>query len=250
VDRTLAGAGVRLFGSRPSPFVEKVIRALQLKGIAFEQVPAKSPSDFKRWNPQTGKMPVLEVAGERVYDSTFILRKLDQWAPEPSLLSADPRVAARQRFLEDWSDESLYWYVMALRWNDAHADATTAQLAAALPLPAPLRMFVKPILRRQIRGQAIAQGLARQPLDRVLSELELRFQELDVMLGDALFFYSDRISAADLAIFGQLFALSSGPTPDGAALLEGHPALREHYRRVDEATATRGAARDGKQKAA
>jgi len=245
----LAGT-VRMFGSRPSPFVEKVIRALQLKGISFEPVPVKSPSDFKRWNPQTGKMPVLEVGGERVYDSTFILRKLDEWAPEPPLFSQDARTAARQRFLEDWSDESLYWYVMALRWNDVNVEATTAQIAATLPVPALLRAVVKPLLRRQIRNQAMAQGLARQPLERVLSELELRFQELDVMLGDSPFFFSDRPSAADLAIFGQLAALRSGPTPQGAAVLERHPALCEHFRRVDEATAQGRNTQTAKQKAA
>src|SRR2546427_104606 len=46
-----------LFGSRVSPFVEKVARALQLKGIPFSLVSPKSPGDFKRWNPQTRKMP-------------------------------------------------------------------------------------------------------------------------------------------------------------------------------------------------
>jgi glutathione S-transferase len=245
----LAGT-VRLFGARPSPFVEKVMRALALKGIAYETVPVKSPSDFKRWNPQTGKMPVLEVGGERVYDSTFILRKLDEWAPEPPLLARDPRTAARQRFLEDWSDESLYWYVMAMRWNDVNADATTEQIAAALPVPAVLRALLKPILRRQIRAQAMAQGLARQPLERVLSELELRFQELDLWLGDSPFFFSDSPSAADLAIFGELYALRSGPTPQGVAVLERHPALCEHYRRVDEATTVRRDAIGGKRHAA
>ena len=65
----------RLFGSRVSPFVEKVVRALQLKGIRYGLVAPKSPADFGRWNPQTRKMPVLEIDGERTYDSTFILRR-------------------------------------------------------------------------------------------------------------------------------------------------------------------------------
>src|SRR5947209_4005460 len=109
----------KLFGSRLSPFVEKVARALQLKGIAFTLVPPKSPADFKRWNPRTRKMPVVEIDGRRVFDSTLILRRLDQLVPEPPLFDRDAGVAARQRFLEDWSDESLYWYAIALRWSDA-----------------------------------------------------------------------------------------------------------------------------------
>jgi hypothetical protein len=55
---------VQLFGSR---LVEKCVRALQLKGIPFLLVPPRSPADFKRWNPQTRKMPVLDVAFGRAW---------------------------------------------------------------------------------------------------------------------------------------------------------------------------------------
>src|SRR5512138_1871761 len=97
----------RLFGSRASPFVEKVLRGLWYKGVDVELVGVRSPSDFKRWSPKTGKMPVLELDGQRVYDSTFILRALEKTVPEPPLWSRDPAVAAQQRLLEDWADESL-----------------------------------------------------------------------------------------------------------------------------------------------
>src|SRR5438105_4871687 len=103
---------VRLFGSRLSPFVEKVARALALKRIAYELVEPRSPLEFARWNPQTRKIPVLEVERqpgsdsslirlssptrrltvlevdrERLYDSTFILRNLDLMVASPPLLS-------------------------------------------------------------------------------------------------------------------------------------------------------------------
>src|SRR5262249_47745270 len=113
---------VQIFGSRLSPFVEKVVRAVALKGLAYKLVDVKSPLDFKRWTPQTGKMRVLDIDGERTYASTLILRLLDARFPEPPLVDADPGVAARQRFIEDWSDEALYWYGMALRWADVNAD--------------------------------------------------------------------------------------------------------------------------------
>src|SRR3990172_6929571 len=130
---------VQLFGSRLSPFVEKVARAFELKGIAFTLVPPRSPRDFKRWNPRTRKMPVIDIDGERVYDSTAILRLLDEIVPEPGLVDRDAGVAARQRFLEDWSDEALYWYGMGLRWSDANAAATVAQVVEDVGAPAPIR---------------------------------------------------------------------------------------------------------------
>ncbi len=229
---------VQLFGSRISPFVEKVARALELKRVPCTLVDVKRPSDFKRWNPWTGKMPVLDVDGERTYDSTFILRRLDELVPAPPLFDADPQIAARQRFLEDWSDESLYWYGMALRWSDANSDATVAQLLASMPIPSILHPLVGVVLRRQIRGQALAQGLARLPLPTLVEELGRRLDELLVWLAERPFFFADRPSAADLAIFGQLSMLQTGPTPQAVALIRDRPRLVSHYQRV--AASTRG----------
>ena len=161
----------KLFGSRVSPFVEKVARALQLKRIGFTVVAPKSPGDFKRWNPQTQKMPVVEIDGRRVFDSTVILRRLDQLVPEPPFFDRDAGVAARQRFLEDWSDESLYWYAMALRWSDANAEATTTQVVGSIPAPAALRPVLRVLLRRQIRNQVSSRRrTATTPVGRANAE--------------------------------------------------------------------------------
>jgi glutathione S-transferase len=246
----LADCEIRLFGVRLSPFVEKVVRALQLKDVPFELVPLKSPADFKRWNPQTGKMPVLEIDGERFIDSTFILRVLDERAPEPPLFAADPETAARQRFIEDWADESLYWYVLALRWIDENANATLEQVAASLPVPGFLRAVLKPMLRRQIRSIAVAQGMVRLPPKMILEELDRRFTELEVMLGNSPFFFSNLPGAADVAVFGQLCTLRSGPTPQGATVLDAHACLCDHYHRVEQATVTARVPRRGVQSAA
>jgi glutathione S-transferase len=138
--------------------------------------------------------------------------------------------------VEDWSDESFYWYLMALRWTPVNADASAEQVAASVPLPALLRPLVKLLLHRQIGGTARAQGLARLPLDVILAQLGARFDELLVWLGDSPFLFSERPSAADLAVFGQVQTLQSGPTPQGAALVAQRPAMVAWMRRVDEAT--------------
>jgi glutathione S-transferase len=222
-----------LYGTRLSPFVEKVAKALELKGLPFAIQDVKSPGDLKRWNPVTRKMPVLEIEGERIWDSSRILRRLDQVAPEPRLVADDPKVAAWQRLLEDWADESFYWYVMALRWNPTHTAATLAQITAALPAPArPLARF---IIRRQIGRAPDFQGLGRLPQDVLLEELGYRLDELVALLGDGPCFFADRVSVADLAVYGQLQTLGSGPTPDGWALVEKQPALLGLIERVRQA---------------
>jgi glutathione S-transferase len=230
---------VTLFGSRLSPFVEKVARTLEWKGVPFTIVSPRLPTDFKRWNPQTGKMPVLDVDGERTFDSTVILRRIDAMQPTPPLFAADPATAARQRFLEDWSDEALYWYAMGLRWSAVNATASAGQVMADVGVPALLRPMLRAVLRRQIGRQATAQGLQRLPLDLLVGELAQRFDELEVWLQGRPFFFADQPSAADLAVFGQLHLLLSGPTPQAAELIHQRRWLEAYHRRVDRATATR-----------
>jgi glutathione S-transferase len=225
---------VRLFGSRLSPFVEKVARALAVKRIAFGLVEPRNPLEFARWNPQTRKIPVLEVDGVRLYDSTFILRQLDVRLPSPPLLARDPAIAAAQRLLEDWSDEALYWYGMALRWTARNAPATAAQIFARLRTP--IRLLATLVGPRQIRGTTAAQGLGRLPPDLLLTELAGHLDNLAVILGTCPFFYGDQLSVADLAIYGQFHMLRCGPTPDAEALLRERPGLLDHMRRVAAAT--------------
>lgn len=227
---------IRLFGSRLSPFVEKVARALAVKRLPFALVPPRLPTDFRTWNPQTGKMPVLDVDGERTYDSSAILRRLDALRPAPPLFADDPATAAKQRFLEDWSDEALYWYGMALRWTAANAGATAGQVLADIGVPGFLHPVSRPIFRRQIGGQAVGQGLVRLPVPFLEEELGRRLDELLVWLDGRPFFFADRVSGADLAVFGQLRMLQSGPTPEAARLVASRPALVAYQARVDVAT--------------
>ncbi|MCH6563431.1 MAG: glutathione S-transferase N-terminal domain-containing protein, partial [Myxococcales bacterium] len=152
-----------LFGSPLSPFVDKVQRALRLKKIEYEIVGPKGPADIKRWNPQTRKMPVLELNGERTIDSSLILDRLDQDFPEPPLLSRNPATRASQRLLEDWSDEGLYWYLMGLRWSEKNASASAKQISA--DAPALLRPLLARFLTRQLGGMTRAQGMGRLPAD-------------------------------------------------------------------------------------
>jgi glutathione S-transferase len=227
---------VELFGSRLSPFVEKCVRALQLKDIPFQLVPPRSRTDFKRWNPQTKKMPVLDIDGVRTFDSSWILRRLDELVPAPALFDIDPSTAARQRFLEDWSDEALFWYGVGLRWADANASATIAQTVNDIGAPRALRPIIGMVLRWQNRSQAVGQGLQRLPTKLLVEELARRLDELHVWLGERPFFFANQPSAADLALFGQLRMLQSGSAPQAAELIANRLWLCDYYDRVDRAT--------------
>ena len=76
-----------------SPFCAKARRVLHLKGVPFtvhNVSVSGSRSALKALGP-IGKLPVLEVDGRRIPDSTEIARFLDAEVPEPPLWPDAPR---------------------------------------------------------------------------------------------------------------------------------------------------------------
>jgi glutathione S-transferase len=225
---------VVLFGTRLSPFVEKVVRALCLKRIPFDLVEAKSPSDFAKWNPQTRKMPSAEIGGERVIDSTFILRRLEAVKPDPALFAKDPAAAASQRLLEDWADESLYWLRMAILWSEPRR--ATDAILSTLPIPRLFHPLMRPILTRQIGGQTKAQGFGRLPASVLVRELGMRCDDLVALLGSREFFFGEQPSAGDLTVFAMLHFEGVPTPPEFDRVLSERPTLSAWKERVGNAT--------------
>lgn len=178
---------LEIIGPLVSPFVVKVVAAADYKRLPYTHRENVSIRELSRLNPATGKVPIVVFDGEAVFDSTVILRRFDRVQPTPSLVSEDATIAAQQRLLEDWSDESLYWYLQALRWSAENEHRTIAQNSRFVP--APVRFFAKPLLRRLVGRQPKAQGLGRLPYDMLLAEFEARLDDLVTLLGAPLFLF-------------------------------------------------------------
>lgn len=221
---------IDIYGFRGSPYVEKVIAALNYKGLDWTLHNMNSPGEMKRRSPITGKMPVVTLDGEAVFDSTLILRRLDAMQPQPPLWSADAVVAARQRQLEDWCDESLYWYIMALRWQPDNAPSAIAQITSALPgfVAGPLGW----LLKRKLKQTTWAQGLGRLPLPVLTQETSNVLRDLSLQLGDSDFFFTDCPGAADFSVYGELVFGLSGSTPEFEEAMQHYPNLLAFYDRV------------------
>lgn len=196
-----------IVGPAVSPFVVKTLAAADYKGLAYDHAEYVSIRELGQYNSTTGKVPVALFDGEAVYDSTLILRRFDEIHPDRPLVSSDPTVAGQQRILEDWADESLYWNVQAFRWHAKNEHRTIAQNARFVP--APLRMFAKPMLRRLVGRQPRAQGMGRLPYQMLVRELGVRLDDLVLLLTQHPFFFSDEPSIADFAIYGQLCTVVS-----------------------------------------
>lgn len=102
-------APVRIVGSYLSPYVRKVLVALQLKGLAYEIdpiVPFFGDERFARLSP-IRRIPVLIDDAVALCDSTVICEYLEEAHPEPPLMPRGPSARARARWLEEYADTRL-----------------------------------------------------------------------------------------------------------------------------------------------
>lgn len=218
-----------------SPFCDKIRRALHWKGVPYRvrEVPLAETLGVRKVNP-AGKLPCLEADGRFVSDSTEIAYWLEERYPEPPLLPADPAQRAQVHVLEDWADESLYFYEMRLRFTLPHnARRFVPELvrhdAAWLQALAPY------VLPRVLKATLSRQGLGRKPLDAVLRDVDRHVAALTGLLGEREWLVGDALTLADLAVFAQLACIRG--SDEGAERIASAPAVAAWMERVERATA-------------
>ena len=224
---------ITLYGAARVPYTEKVRRALLYKRIDFGFQEPTCNEDYQRWNPKSGMLPVLHVGDEVIEDSTQILFALDARYPDPPLLAPDPMVASQQRQLEDWADESFLWYWMKYR-RLIGEDLLLPLKGDKLDQPREEEPNGGPL--RRFGAWLRAGGTWERPITGLQRELGLRMDDLVNFLGARPFFYSDRLSIADLGVYAMLFTMRRDAIPGSARLLAERPTLVAFMARVEDAT--------------
>ncbi|XP_047957696.1 glutathione S-transferase U17-like isoform X2 [Salvia hispanica] len=107
----MATSGVKLLGAKQSPFVTRVMMALEMKSIDYELVvmnPHLKPELLSKTNPVHKKIPVL-IHGERaICESLIIVQYIDDaWTNGPSILPPHPYDRATARFWAAFVDDKL-----------------------------------------------------------------------------------------------------------------------------------------------
>jgi glutathione S-transferase len=153
-----------------SPYCGKVRKALRLKGIPYKTVDyngMRAPQAARLATSR--KLPVLDWDGQRIADSSLICAFLDHHVPDPPLYPTDRRDAALARLLEDWADESLYYFEMHFRAAYPNAGDKATELLCA-GRPGWERHVVGPLFRRGLNKAAEGPWLWRleQRADREL----------------------------------------------------------------------------------
>lgn len=223
-----------------SPFCDKVRRALAIKGLVYQTVEVlPSRRNQHRMISPTGKYPALVDDGRIIVDSTDILDYLEDRFPEPSLTPAAPRERALAAILEDWADESLYFYDLTMRnWPQNRAWFLDDLLRHESRV---MQAILRPVIPAALRKVAQTQGLARKAETVVTAELGRLYDALEALLDGAAWLAAPALSRADLAVFVMLNVLDR--TVEGERLKRARPKLADWFARVDAASSPPGISR-------
>lgn len=120
-------SSLRLWSWNLSPFAGKVRVAFAEKGVEVELIeidPRHRPPRLRELNP-ANRVPVLEVDGHAIRESSAICDWLDDVHPDPPLWPADPAARAYARGLARWVDDELTRnFFLAMRKEAFGLDAT------------------------------------------------------------------------------------------------------------------------------
>ncbi|MBA2630201.1 MAG: glutathione S-transferase family protein [Thermoleophilaceae bacterium] len=189
-----------------SHYNEKARWALDYKGLRYERrVPMPGLHGVRALIETRGaqrRLPVLEIDGRAVGDSTAIIAALEEYAPDPPLYPAHPADRARALQLEDYFDEQLGPEVRRFVWHHtlADTDAVSRALFTApnrgrermLRATAPVAGF---FVRRDYGADDDGARRAREAVVASMDRLESELQPSGYLVGDS-FTVADLTAAA------------------------------------------------------
>jgi glutathione S-transferase len=200
----MARAEIVLHQWEVSPFCAKVRHILEHKSISYRVKNYHGiHAPLAAWLTPAGKLPVLDINGERLQDSRVIALYLEQNFPLAPLIPQRDDERALMEIWQDWADESLYWYnfYFRLEYDDSWRKVAR-HFAEGRPAYEELivRLFGRSKYRRQLRGQ----GLGRQSREAVNARFQLLINALDTHLREREFIVGRNKTLADIAVGSHL----------------------------------------------
>lgn len=195
---------ITLYQFEVSPFCDKVRRACHYKNLPFtvHEVSLLGAAKYS----SAKKLPVIDDGDVRVEDSTQIIDYLEAQYPLPSLYPTDPAERALCSILEDWADESLYYYDIALHFS--FAENAKRRAGHLLKHEKPwFKTLVGPFVPALLRKAGEAQGAGRRPRSVILADIERHVASINSLLKGRDFLACAALSAADISVYVELDAI-------------------------------------------
>jgi glutathione S-transferase len=177
-------------------------------------------------------LPVLELAGRRIGDSTAIIAELEQRHPERPLYPSDPDQRRRALALEDWFDEQLGPFIRRYSFHALRGDHDRFDELAADQVPPALGRY-----RRLAGAYARAftglrfQTVSDHGAEEALAKVVAAFDRLESELGENEYLVGDRFTVADLTAAALFYPLVL--PPEGPLHMDPPPAVADVRRALE-----------------
>ncbi|BFM16927.1 glutathione S-transferase family protein [Maricurvus nonylphenolicus] len=224
---------ITLYQFKSSPLCEKVRRILNFKGIEFDihEVDRAQTALLKDVSP-FGKFPAIREGEQVVCDSTDIAYYLEDKYPEKALVPADAKLKAHMHIMEDWADESLYFYEITMRVSWEHnARRNIKKFMETMPPTLTEEQGLSLVLSGSQQLVA-AQGLGRKTREQVIADANRHFQSIAALVEDGGWMVGDSITLADISAIAEVNCLLD--SKEGQDLLADYPAVADWINRIDE----------------
>ncbi|MFB2739586.1 glutathione S-transferase family protein [Umezakia ovalisporum] len=204
-----------------SHYCRKARLALGYKQINYKCENLTPGLHILRLRAMTGlkTLPVLlpQIEGKRsvIPDSTEILKFLENYQKEPSFLLPDYEQQTQAWMLEDWLDESVGTATRFVYYQFRAGEGKEID-------PSVLSQIVISVVRQQYGINQASVGLAKNRLATAFSELSIRWEKNNYLVGN-------RLSVVDIAAAALLSPLALIPE-----YRQGYPWLFERLVQVHE----------------
>ena len=188
-------------------------------------------------------LPVLDLGGERIGDSTAIIAALEQRQPEPPLYPRAPAQLRRALALEEWFDEELGPYMRRFVFHELRRDPECFADVGAKAAPRAFRLmgpagaaFARALVG--LRYGARSDDAAETARAKIIAALD----RLEAELGGGDYLVGESFSVADLTAAALLYPLVRPPEayvtidrmPEPVERLRAQLRERRGYRWVEE----------------
>lgn len=226
----------RVFGNELSPYSVKVRSYLRYKGIPHEWIvrTVAHEDEFRR----LAKLPLIPLVvapdGTVLQDSTPIIETLEARYPDPSIMPPDPAVAFLSALLEEYADEWGNKPMFHYRWyREVDQQSGAERIARSLNPDMPgdvLPAAVEAVKSRMIPRLRFV-GSSPETAGVIESSFRRQIRLLEAHLSRRPFCFGGRPALADFGLWGQLYELSTDPTP-GAILAAEAPSVMAWIERM------------------
>ena len=214
----------RIFGNELSPFSVKIRSYFRFKGVPHRWIVrnADSMAEYQKF----AKIPIIPLVvtpdEQALQDSTPIMERLDEIAPEPSTHPSDPVARFVSILLEEFGDEWGNKWMFHLRWAREEDCLSAAGRAATMMAPKgneEARLAVRAQFMERMRGRLHFVGSNEVTGPQIERSFLAGLAQLEAHFENRPYLFGGRPSWGDFGLWGQIYNAWTDPT--GGAWIEG-----------------------------